>query len=65
LPYIEQFLLPNRVVKLLYRGKIQGLLKQALKEQTVLLPPDMNRVDFNQLYQQAYRKEWSVRIEER
>jgi len=62
---IKQFLLPVRVVKALYRGKVQALLKQAFNAQTLTLPPDMERVDFNRLYQKTYRKEWSVRIEER
>jgi len=62
---IPQFLLPIHVVKSLYRGKVQAMLKQALNQQTLSLPADMNRAGFNRLYQQTYQKKWSVRIEER
>jgi len=59
------FLLPIRVVKSFYRGKVQGFIRQAFKDKVLVLPPDMTRLQFNQLYQQAYQKQWSVRIEDR
>jgi len=59
------FLLPIKQVKSLYRGQFQARLKQAFEAGELILPPDMSRADFNRQFKAAYRKEWSVRIEER
>ena len=62
---ITSFLLPIRVVKSFYRGKVQDFIKQAVKERTLVLPPDMTVDQFKQLCQRTYQKQWSVRIEQR
>lgn len=62
---IDDFLLPGRVVRSLYRGRFQGALKRAFESGELVLPPDMNAAAFWRLYREAYQKTWSVRIEER
>lgn len=59
------YLLPIRVVKSLYRGKLQALLREAFELNRLVLPPDMSTQTFWQLYRSTYKKAWSVRIEER
>ncbi|WP_168927546.1 IS91 family transposase [Nitrincola alkalilacustris] len=59
------FLLPSAVLRRYYRGKIQAFLKEAMEAGDLVLPPDMSKADFWQQYRGLYRKEWSVRIEER
>lgn len=58
------YLLPIRVVKALYRGKIQSALKDALNAGELVLPPDLTIASFWSLYRHVYKKTWSVRIEE-
>jgi len=60
-----EYLLPGKVLRRYYRGKVQALLKSALQAGELTLPPDMSVEDFWQRYRALYRKEWSVRIEER
>ena len=60
-----EYLLPIRVVKSLYRGKMQALIREAFDRGELCLPEDMSEQDFRHLFQCAYQKEWSVRIEER
>ena len=62
---IGPFLLPVRVVKSLYRGKVQAMLKQALEKGSLSFPPGMTRAEFLRLHRLAFQKQWSVRIEER
>ena len=62
---IDDYLLPIRVVKRLYRGKVQALLREAFAAERLVLPPDMDAWLFWQLYRTTYKKEWSVRIEKR
>lgn len=59
-----KYLLPIHVVKKLYRGKLQARLKEALAKGTLRLPPDMDKEEFRSLYRRAWKKQWSVRIEE-
>ncbi len=59
----RDFLLPIRVVKALYRGKMQARIKTAAKEGTLKLPPDMTASQLQQLMGRLYRKNWSVRIQ--
>lgn len=59
------YLLPIRVVKSLYRGKFQALIREARQTGELRLPDAMSDVDFRQLHAALYRKAWSVRIEER
>jgi len=60
-----EFLLPIKQLKALYRGKFQARLQQAFEDGELVLPPDMSADDFQRLFKVAYRKEWSLRIEER
>jgi len=62
---VGEYLLPIRVVKSLYRGKVQALLRAAFENNTLQLPTDMVERDFWCVYKAAYKKQWSVRIEER
>lgn len=59
------YLLPSAVLRRYYRGKVQALLRQAALEKRLTLPPDLSEQRFWQQHRRLYRKEWSVRIEER
>ena len=59
-----EYLLPIHVLKALYRGKLQALLKQAYEAVELVLPPSMERTDFYITHAQLYKKAWSVRVEE-
>ena len=59
------FLLPSAVLRRYYRGKVQAFVKDALQGGELILPPDMSVERFWQQHRALYRKEWSVRIEER
>jgi hypothetical protein len=61
----NDFILPVRVVKALYRGKFQHRLKQALKEKTLSLPPNECEQTLQWRIKRVYKKEWSVRIQEK
>jgi len=62
---IDKYLLPIRVVKLFFRGKMQALINSAYKDGSLVLPPDMDEAAYQRTFKQAYRKDWSVRIEDR
>jgi hypothetical protein len=59
----DEFILPIRVVKAVYRGKVQAMIKQALNEQLLTLPPQQSLSQVLQTAQQLYKKSWSVRIQ--
>lgn len=58
------YLMPIRMLKALYRGKLQAHIKAAFEAGELQLPPDSDRATFFGLYRQAYSKAWSVRVEE-
>lgn len=58
------YLLPIKVLKSLYRGKLQARIRDAFEAGDLRLPPDTDRQDFLRLYRQSYAKAWSVRVEE-
>lgn len=60
----DEFLLPIRLVKSLYRGKLQSRIKDAFSQGELALPPDLSPTAFLKLHRSAYRKPWSVRVEE-
>lgn len=62
---LGKFLLPSAVLRTVYRGKIQSLLRDALLQGDLQLPPDMSESDFWRIYRSLYKKEWSVRVQER
>jgi hypothetical protein len=62
---LGEYLLPSAVLRRYYRGKVQALLREAALDQSLTWPPDMREQTFWQQHRSLYRKEWSVRIEER
>lgn len=60
-----QYLLPIRVVKRLYRGKFQSLILDAYEQGVLRLPKGMHAIEFESIHHELYKKEWSVRIEDR
>jgi hypothetical protein len=59
------YLLPIRVVKALYRGKLQARIKEALLADELQLPTGDNRAALLVTHRQLYQKPWSVRIQEK
>lgn len=57
-------LLPVRVVKALFRGKLQAVIGAALKDGTVVCPDKTSNRQLLQVHRSLYQKQWSVRIEE-
>lgn len=62
---VEKYLLPIKVVKSLYRGKFQSAIEDAYQSKQLKLPRDMNEHSFKRVFKLVYRKDWSVRIEEK
>ena len=62
---LGKFLLPGGVIRKVYRGKIQAHIQSAFQQGLLTLPPDLSEARFWFMYRKLYRKEWSVRIEER
>ncbi len=63
-PVTNDYLLPIRVVKSLFRGKLQAYIKDAFIAGELRLPADMAPVEFFKLHKGLYKKEWSIRIQE-
>ena len=59
------FLLPIRVVKALYRGKLQDWINHALQTGELRLPKQVELKEMLDKHRLLYRKEWSVRIQEK
>lgn len=59
------FLLPIRVVKSLYRGKLQAWIKAAIQAGELVIPPTIQQPELLKLHRQLYQKEWSIRIQEK
>jgi hypothetical protein len=59
------YLLPVRVVKALYRGKLQATIKAAVKDHTLSLPGGVSENEILRGINQLYKKQWSVRIQEK
>lgn len=59
------FLLPVRVVRALFRGKMLAALRQALAKDALRLPPASSRVRVESLLRMLGRRTWNVRIQER
>jgi hypothetical protein len=60
-----EYLLPVRVVKALYRGKLQAVIKAAIKQDELRLPAGCSEAEATRNVNQLYKKQWSVRIQER
>jgi len=61
----DGFLLPVRVVKALYKGKLLSRLWDALNEGKLMLPPDQTDRSIGWMLKQINRKHWNVRLKER
>jgi Putative transposase/Transposase zinc-binding domain len=57
--------LPARVVMALFRGKFLGALRNALANNTVILPPDLSQQRGNNLLNRLGRVKWNVHLRER
>ena len=64
-PSAGDFLLPVRVVKTLYRGKLQAAIKAALKDGTLVCPGKTCMGELLQTHRALFQKQWSVRIQEK
>lgn len=62
---MNDFLLPSRVLRLKYRGKLQSLIKEAWERGELRLPTGTTEADFWRTYRKLYKKDWSVRVQER
>ena len=59
------FLLPVRVVKALFRGKMQAMIKAALQNGTLVCPGETGIQQLLQTHRALFQKQWSVRIQEK
>lgn len=59
------YLLPIKQVKALYRGKLQSKILAYLESEHIRYPPNQQKNDLKRIYREGYKKEWSVRIQER
>ena len=59
------FLLPVRVVKALFRGKLQSFIKEAFLKGELNLPANITLTSMLQCHRDLYKKQWSVRIQEK
>jgi len=59
------YLLPVRVVKALYRGKMLSRIRSGLKSGEITLPRTLKRTELDAQLSGLYKKSWSVRIQER
>ena len=57
--------LPARVLMLIFRGKLLGLLHEALERGRLRLPPDTSRARLRALLNRLGRKKWNVHIRAR
>ncbi len=60
----NNYLLPIRVVKSLFRGKMQSYLRGAFARGELHLPANETSTDFFKNHARLYKKEWSIRIQE-
>ena len=61
----NDFLVPIRVLKALYRGKFQSKIKTLIKSREVHMPRGTSRSNLLRIHKTLYKKEWSVRIQEK
>ena len=59
------YLLPVRVVKALFRGKMMDLLRRSLDRGELSPPPERSDVQVSNLLRRAYSKKWNVRLQQR
>lgn len=59
------YLLPVRVVKALFRGKLLAHLQTGLRDRTLRLPPTMAPTDWARLLKRLYKENWNVCLTQR
>ena len=59
------FLVSAKVLKSLYRGKLQAKIKAFIESDAVKFPADENKITQLIIYRALFQKEWSVRIQEK
>jgi hypothetical protein len=59
------YLLPIKQVKALYRGKLQSKIKAYLESNDIRYPKNQQKKDQDRIYRETYKKDWSVRIQEK
>ena len=64
-PVQNGYLLPSRVVRALYKGKLLASLWTALKSDDLALPEGLSRAYHERLLTALKDKQWNVRIQER
>jgi len=61
----NDFLLPVKLVKSLYRGKFQAKIKEYLLSDEINLPKHQTKEELLKIHHDLYKKEWSIRIQEK
>ena len=61
----SDYLLPVRVVKALFRGKLQSFIKAALLNKELHLPPKCKMLTMMNTHRDLFKKQWSVRIQDK
>lgn len=64
-PVDHAFLLPVKVAKALYRGKFQARIGAFIQSDAVNIPKGESRDTLMLMHKPLYKKEWSVRIQEK
>jgi len=59
------FLVPARLLKSLYRGKFQARIKAFIESDEIIYPKGENQITLLQTHRDLFKKEWSVRIQEK
>ena len=64
-PLVGKYLLPIRVVKKLFRGKLQAFIKEGLLTEQAQPPKGISLTSMLNIHRSVFKKEWSVRIQEK
>jgi len=59
------FLLPVRVVRALFRGKLLALLRSDLESDRLVLPDGASKAELERSLRRLYSKTWNVRLQQR
>ena len=61
----HDYLLPSKVLRSVYRGKLQARLLAGLSSGELVLPAGQDAVSVRRMLQRLYRKEWCVHVQPR
>lgn len=61
----NDYLCPVKVAKALYRGKFQAKIKALIQGNNIKIPPGETSETLMMVHKPLYKKEWSVRIQEK